>query len=235
VSRTADPLAGLVASLPSAATIIAVTDDGESPRYAPVRALAAKLALRVGGNVLFCVAPARDVSPPRSRPRLYFPSIDACRAGRPHTGTRARDLLLDEAREVAAPGLGIGVWLPSRHGPAGVAEAVMATSAVLVLVPARASRAKVLDRTLEYLASRVPAVVLSVAEDGAWHEVRALGAVQPWWNASSAARSRSTLSASSLVNGRSASTATWPSRTLHLAATSPSTSTGPAENGFLML
>jgi hypothetical protein len=176
VSRTNATLLELIARLPSAATVIAVTDEGASPRYAPVRSLAAQAALRVGGTVLFCVAPARDDSPPRSRPRLYLPSIAGGPGGRPHTGTRERDLLLDAAREVAAPGLTVGVWLPSRHGPAGVAEAVAATGAALVLVPARACRAKVLDRTLEYLAARVPAPVIAVAEDGSWRSVRPLGA-----------------------------------------------------------
>lgn len=234
MSRTNDHLAELIARVPSAATIIAVTDEGEHPRYAPVRGLAAQAALRVGGTVLFCVAPARDTSAPRSRSRLYFPPVGISEP-RPHTGTRERDLLLVEAREVAAPGLTVGVWLPSRTGPAGVAEAVAASGAALVLVPARASRPNVLDRTLEYLAARVPAAVAAVAPDGSWRAVRPLCGDQAWWNASSAARSRATASASSSVSVRCASTGTRPSRAFHLAATAPSTSTGPAENGFLLV
>lgn len=175
MSRTADPIAELIARLPSTAAVIAVTDEGASSRYAPVRSLAARAALRVGGTVVFCVAPARDTSPPRSRPRLFFPPVAAPVVGRPRTGTREADLLLAEAREVAAPGLTVAVWLPSRHGPAGVAEAVTATGAALVLVPERASRTTVLDRTLEYLAARVPAPVVAVSADGSWRRVAALG------------------------------------------------------------
>jgi hypothetical protein len=202
VSRTADPIAELIASLPSAAAVIAVTDDGTDDRFAPVRALAAQIAGRVGGNVVFCVAPARDTSPPRSRPRLFFPPVGLAIAGRSHTGTRSRDLLLAEARGVARPGLGVRVWLPSRHGPAGVAEAVIATSAPLVLVPARTNRDKILDRTLEYLASRVPATVVAVAQDGSWREVRALGGAQPRWTAPRADRSGSTSSAAPSLASR---------------------------------
>ena len=76
---------------------------------------------------------------------------------------------------MATPGLTIGVWLPSRHGPAGVAEAVAATEASLVLVAARVRRGPVLDRTLEYLAARVPAPVVAVRADGDWSPIRALG------------------------------------------------------------
>jgi hypothetical protein len=186
VSRATAPLASvaeLVHRLPSGATVIAVTDDGADPRYAAVRQVAARAAARVGGTLLFCVVPARDPGTPRSGPRLFLPTIDPGVGERPHTGTRSRDLLLAEAREVAAPGLVVGVWLPSRHGPSGVAEAVDATGAALVLVPARRKRRPaVLDRTLEYLAARVGAPVVSVAPDGTWSRVSALG--EPpgaWW------------------------------------------------------
>ena len=132
--------------------------------------------------MLFCVAPAHDATLARSGPRLFFPPVDASPVGRPHTGTRTRDLLLTEARDVAAPGLTVGVWLPSRHGPAGVAEAVSATGASLVLVAARPRRGPVLDRTLEYLAARVPAPVVAVGADGSWTPVSALGEpVEAWW------------------------------------------------------
>jgi hypothetical protein len=125
--------------------------------------------------------------------------VSASPAGRPHTGTRSQDLLLVEARDVAAPGLTVGVWLPSRHGPAGVAEAVEASGAVLVLVAARARRPAVLDRTLEYLAARVPAPVVAVAADGNWTPVRALGNPRDLGWASPAYRpARRTLAVSSL-------------------------------------
>ena len=181
MSRSSVTLTNLLARIPTGATIIAVTDDGTDPRHAPARELAARAAVRVGGTVLFCVAPAHDASPARSRPRLYFPPVDGPRLGRPQTGTRSRDLLLTEAREVAAPGLTVGVWLPSRHGPAGVAEAVDATGASLVLVAARARRGPVLDRTLEYLAARVPAPVVAVATDGSWTPITALGQPMDAW------------------------------------------------------
>jgi len=182
VSRSSATLTDLIARIPTGATIIAVTDDGADLRHAPARELAARAAVRVGGTVLFCVAPANVESPARSRPRLYFPPVDGSRLGRPHTGTRLRDLLLIEAREVAAPGLTVGVWLPSRHGPAGVAEAVEATGASIVLVAARDRRPAILDRTLEYLAARVPAPVVAVACDGSWTPITALGApVDAWW------------------------------------------------------
>jgi hypothetical protein len=187
VSRSSTRLADLFGSVPSAATVVAVTDDGRDPRYAPVRALAAQAASRVGGSVLFCVAPAHDDAAPRTRPRLFLPPIDGSPTGRPHTGTRGGDLLLDEARAVAAPGLAIGVWLPSRHGPAGVAEAVAATGAAIVLVPERVSRGKVLDRTLEYLAARVPASVVAVGLDGSWRPVARLGGTTAGWPVTSAA------------------------------------------------
>jgi len=185
VSRTNAMLTDLIRRLPSGATVIAITDDGTDPRHAPARGLAARAAVCVGGTVLFCVSPARDPSLPRARPRLYFPPVSASLAGRAHTGTRSQDLLLAEAREVAAPGLTVGVWLPSRHGPAGVAEAVEATGAALVLVAARARRPAVLDRTLEYLAARVPAPVVAVAADGSWTPVNALGRPLDAWPSSS--------------------------------------------------
>ena len=172
-------IAELIARLPSAATVVAITDDGSDPRYAPVRELGAQAAVRIGGTLLFCVAGTRDDGPPRARPRLFFPPVDIA-LDRAHTGTRDRDLLLEEARAVAAPGLIVGVWLPSRHGPSGVAEAVAATGAALVLVPARGSRRAVLDRTLEYLAARVPAPLVAVALDGSWARVRALGTQGAW-------------------------------------------------------
>jgi hypothetical protein len=182
VSRSSATLTELIVHIPTGATVIAVTDDGTDPRHAPARELAARAAVRVGGTVLFCVAPAHDTYPARSRPRLFFPPVDASPFGRPHTGTRSRDLLLAEARDVAAPGLTVGVWLPSRHGPAGVAEAAEATGATLVLVAARAHRPAVLDRTLEYLATRVPAPVVAVAADGSWTPVSDLGEpVDAWW------------------------------------------------------
>ncbi len=176
MSRPDASLADLIRRLPSGATVVAVTDDGSDPRHAPVRRLAASAALLTGGTVLYCVAPVFDAAPAPARPRLYFPPVAGGAAGRPHTGTRSRDLLLAEALEVAAPGLTVGVWLPSRDGPAGVAEAVAATGAALVLVAARARRAGVLDRTLEYLAARVPTPVVAVAPDGSWAPVTALGA-----------------------------------------------------------
>ncbi len=177
---TALPMAELIARLPSAATIVAMTDDGSDARYARVRDLAAQAAVRVGGTLLFCVVVACDDPPPRARPRLFFPSVDRG-VGRPHSGTRSRDLLLEEARAVAAPGLTVGVWLPSRAGPAGVAEAVAATGASLVLAPARARRRQVLDRTLEYIAARVSAPLIAVAADGTCTRVRALGAHVGAW------------------------------------------------------
>lgn len=163
-------ISALTIDVPSDATVIAVTDDGSDPRFAPVRELAARVAVSVGGNLLLCVAPPRGETH-RAQSRLYFPTRTE---GRAHTGTRTRDLLLDEARLLEAPGLTIAAWLPSRPGSAGVAEAVTATGAALVLVAARARRAKVLDRTLDYLASRVPARVVAVAPDGSWQPVRAL-------------------------------------------------------------
>lgn len=169
-SPPSSSLDALIAGVPSAATVVAVTDDGSDERYRPVREQAAQVAVGVGGTLLFCVAPLRAAAA-RSRPRLFFPGSGE---GRPHTGTRARDLLAEEARAVTAPGLTVAVWLPSRAGPSGVAEAVLATGAALVLVPARARRANLLDRTLEYLASRVPAPVVAVAPDRSWRLVPAL-------------------------------------------------------------
>ncbi len=176
MSRPSAALADLIRRLPSGATVVAVTDDGADPRYAAVRQLAALAAHDAGGTVLLCVAPARLASPPRSRPRLFLPPVDGPAPGRAHTGTRAADLLLAQAREVAALGPTVGVWLPSRPGPAGVAEAVAASGAALVVVPARSRRRAVLDRTLDYLAARVSAPVVAVTPDGAWAPVLALGA-----------------------------------------------------------
>jgi hypothetical protein len=191
VSCSTAAIADLANSLAPGATVLAVTDDGAEPRYAPVRELAARIARRTGGSVLFCVAPTRDPAPQRAQPRLFVPPVGGA-TGREHTGTRSRDLLLAEARGVAAPGLAIAVWLPSRHGPAGVAEAVAATGAALVLVPARARRAGVLDRTLEYLAARVAAPVVAVDADGSWSTVRALGGSREVWRPGAAAGPRVT-------------------------------------------
>jgi hypothetical protein len=53
VSRPNATLTDLTRRLPSGATVIAITDDSSDPRHSPVRELAARAAIRVGGTVLF--------------------------------------------------------------------------------------------------------------------------------------------------------------------------------------
>ena len=168
-------LSRLVGQIPMGATVIAVTDDGTDERYAPVRGMAGRLASEIGGRVVLCHTGDGERTEGTRRPRLFFPAVDGEAGGRLHTGSRVRDLLVAEARGLAAAGIVVAVWLPGEPGPTGIAGAVRATGAALVLVPSRSARTAIVDRTLDHHASRIPAPVVAVGPDGACVLVRPLG------------------------------------------------------------
>lgn len=183
-------LTGLAGQIPMGATVIAVTDAGDDERYAPVRSMAGRLAGEVGGRVVLCHTGDGEQTGGARRPRLFFPPLDDEAGGRLHTGSRVRDLLLAEARGIAAAGIVVAVWLPREPGPTGIAEAVRATGAVVVLVRSRSARPAIIDRTLDHHASRIPVPVVAVGPDGACTLVRPLGSGAPAAHPMEPARSR---------------------------------------------
>ena len=164
--------------IPERGTIVAVTDDGSDPRYAAVRDAATEIAAIVGGLVLLHHTPPGASSPEAQAPRLFVPDSGADGAGRPHNGSRRRDLLIAEAAAIRARGVDVAVWLSGRPGPAGIAEAVGVTSAAAILMPAEAERPGVINLTLAYRARRIPGLVVAVAKDGVLAAVQPLGGSQ---------------------------------------------------------
>jgi hypothetical protein len=152
-----------------ACTILAVTDDGTDPRYAPVRAAAARLASAAGGRVLLYLQPG-PLDPRRGSARVFLPTG----RGRQHTGSRQRDLLCDEAAAVGSAGVHVGIWLPPDRSTAALADAVMRTRADLVLLPAARTSPWSIDRTLEHRAAHIPAPVLAADAAGVLRAVRPL-------------------------------------------------------------
>ena len=129
--------------------------------------------------VLFHVPAARsDLGGPS---RLFVPpdDVDPTEPARPHTGSRRSDLLLDAASAIRADGVDVAVWLARTSGPGAIADAVAATRALLVLVPADAPRscaaAGRIDRTLAYYAARLPVPLASVDAGGRIESVAPLG------------------------------------------------------------
>ena len=165
--------------IPERGTIVAVTDDGSNPRYAAVREAAAEIAAIVGGLVLLHHTPPGAASPETRSPRLFIPNVDAGGAGRPHNGSRKRDLLMDEVAAIRARGVDVKVWLSGKPGPAGIAEAIASTSAVAILMPAEADRPGVINLTLAYRATRIPALVVAVGMDGVLAAVQPLRGAEP--------------------------------------------------------
>jgi hypothetical protein len=162
--------------IPERATIIAVTDDGTSPRYAAVREAAAEIAAIVGGLVVLHHTPPGEMTPEARAPRLFVPDRTPGGTGRPHNGSRRRDLLIAEVAAIRARGVDVAVWLSGQPGPAGIAEAVATTSAGAVLMPAETKRPGVINLTLAYRATRIPGLVVAVDMDGMLATVQPLGA-----------------------------------------------------------
>ncbi len=183
---SADRLAPTPQRLRPGSVLLVLTDDGADARYGRARGAAAVLAARAGASiVLYHVAsgPA-SVDPGRARcfdPLAPGPAAAGPVEGRLHTGSRRRDLLLDEARAIDALGVPVRVWLSRLAGPAGVAEAVRATGASLVLAPAEPLRVGALCTavrlTLSYYASRLDVPLAAVDPDGSISVVPALGMV----------------------------------------------------------
>ena len=165
--------------IPERGTIVAVTDDGSDPRYAAVRDAATEIAAIVGGPVLLHHTPPGASTPKARAPRLFVPDTGAGGGGRAHNGSRKRDLLIDEVRAIRARGVDVAVWLSGESGTAGIAEAIASTSAVAILMPAEAERPGVINLTLAYRASRIPALVVAVGVDGLLAAVKPLGGGQP--------------------------------------------------------
>jgi len=160
--------------IPAGRTVIAVTDDGSDPRFAAVRDAATRIAASTGARVLLHYSPpGRQALGVRSS-RLFVPDMTPDSAGRPHTGSRRRDLLLSEARAISARGVDVAVWLAGPPGPAGIAEAVDLTSAAAVLVPAEQDRPGVINLTLAYRATKIAALVVAVGPDGSVAPVQPL-------------------------------------------------------------
>jgi hypothetical protein len=165
--------------IPARSTIVAVTDDGSNPRHAAVRDAATEIAKVVGGLVLLHHTPPGASTPEARSPRLFVPDTRADGTGRPHNGSRKRDLLIDEAAAIRARGVDVAVWLSGQPGPAGIAEAIASTSAVLVLMPAESERRGVINLTLAYRATRIPGLVVAVGMDGTLALVHPLSRGQP--------------------------------------------------------
>lgn len=152
--------------IPARGTVIAVTDDGSDPRFAAVREAATAIAAVGGGRVLLFHSPAMPASGSGRAPRMFLPAASPDGAGRPHTGSRKQDLLSREAADIHAHGVDVAVWLSGLSGAAGVAEAVALTGATAVLMPAEAARPRVINLTLAYRATRIPAIVIEVGVAG---------------------------------------------------------------------
>ncbi len=75
------------------------------------------------------------------------------------------------------------MWLARAPGPASIAEAVAATGAALVLVPAERAPTcgaiRRIDRTLDYYAARIPVPLIAVGRDGSLTRVAPLGGGAP--------------------------------------------------------
>lgn len=169
----------LAAALPPVGVVLAITDGGRDERYAPVRDAAARLASRSSGRVILFHAPPGpwDLG---GRSRLFVPppALDPAMPARSHTGSRMRDLFLLEASGIRRAGAEVAVWLARSTGPGAIAEAVTATGAGLVLVPADTPRGRparrCVDRTLAYYAARIPVPLVSVDQGGRIERVEPL-------------------------------------------------------------
>lgn len=174
-------VSGVARLVPAGGLVLAATDDGRDRRYGSVREAAVEVALAAAARILLfdTSAPSRSVG--RAQARLFAPLAGAGgRPGRIHTGSRRRDLLLDQALAIEARSVGTLAWLAATAGPAGIAEAVQRTGASLVLLPAELDRTgvsrRVIRRTLSYYACRVGAPLVSVDLAGRLCVVPPLGA-----------------------------------------------------------
>ena len=165
--------------IPAGGTVIAVTDDGSDPRCAAVRDAATRIAAITGARVLLHYSPPDRQALGARSPRLFVPDMTPNSAGRPHTGSRRRDLLLPEARAIRARGVDVAVWLAGQPGTIGLAEAVDLTSAAAVLVPAEQDRPGVINLTLAYRATKIAALVVAVGSDGSVAPVQPLCGFRP--------------------------------------------------------
>jgi hypothetical protein len=178
-TAAASTFSDIAALIPAGATIIAVTDDGSDPRCAAVRDAATRFAAITGARVLLHYSPPGRQALGARAPRHFVPDMTPDGAGRPHTGSRRRDLLLPEAKAIRARGVDVAVWLAGQPGPAGIAEAVDLTSAAAVLVPAEQDRPGVLNLTLAYRATKIAALVVAVGSDGSISPIRPLCGCRP--------------------------------------------------------
>jgi len=178
-TAAASTFSDIAALIPAGATIIAVTDDGSDPRCAAVRDAATRFAAITGARVLLYHSPPDRQALGARSPRLFVPDPAPVGAGRPHTGSRRRDLLLAETTAIHARGVGVAVWLAGQPGTAGIVEAVDLTSAAAVLVPAEKDRPGVINLTLAYRATKIAALVVAVGSDGSISPIRPLCGCRP--------------------------------------------------------
>jgi len=165
--------------IPAGGTVIAVTDDGSDPRCAAVRDAATRFAAITGARVLLYHSPPDRQALGARSPRLFVPDPAPVSAGRPHTGSRRRDLLLAETTAIHERGVDVAVWLAGQPGTAGIVEAVDLTSAAAVLVPAEKDRPGVINLTLAYRATKIAALVVAVGSDGSISPIRPLCGCRP--------------------------------------------------------
>lgn len=173
-------VSGVARFVPSGGLVLAATDDGCDPRYESVREAAVEVALAAAARILLFDTSAASRSSGRTESRLFVPLAGPSGGhGRLHTGSRRRDLLLDQALAIEARSVAALAWLAGSPGPAGIAEAVERTGASIVLLPAELERSgvagRVIRRTLSYYACRVGAPLVSVEPTGRIRVVPPLG------------------------------------------------------------
>lgn len=156
-------------------TILLATDDGRDPAYAAMRAPVLRWARDAGARVVlydrsaesYFVDPypsgpwTADVEEEPSRERLLGPN-DLEMLGRHY--------LAEQVKEGRAAGVDAHGWLPTKPGPAGMAEAVGRFEVDLVILPAPVKAPSLLDRvrgnTVERFRSALSVPVEVADQDG---------------------------------------------------------------------
>ena len=175
-------LAELMNLVPADGLIVAATDNGTDPRYAPVRRVAIELARETGTCLLLFERAARssstewDADTPEATNDTRFGHL--CLADS-ESERRHRLQLREELAEAERSGVPTIVWTARGSGSHDVADVVARSNASLVLLPADPSRRslvrRVIRRTLEYYARGIDAPVVAVDECGATSLVDPLG------------------------------------------------------------
>ena len=156
-------------------TILLATDDGPTSPYAEMRPAALRWAAERGARVIlhdrsaesYFVDPypsgpwTADVEGSPNRDRLLEPAdLEAL----------GRTYLAEQVVAARREGVDAHAWLPSRPGPAGMADAVERFGAELVILPAALERPSLLDRvrgnSLERFRTALAVEVVAASPDG---------------------------------------------------------------------